>query len=438
MPNPNRDRNDQSIANSFFGLASENRLVDTGQSSVQGYGRYQDLLDANPYRNLTYNQSGWQKFLGSLGFRTKYDDFIEQAQINANEYDASVASLMQQNEFNSPSAEAQRMRDAGLNPDLQGIGDVAESASPAEDPNGMNLSATDEGSNLKLVASVGSTLMDIIPGIMSFATNLSQLKGVRLENDAKELAFGNSAIDSATKFFSEQITPEMYRDAFAKGDFGEILNASQKDSDYLSSLLLSSPRARKKYKLLYGQHSRSLAAKMQAYQSYEEFEKHRGEILKTRSSQFFNDDDSVQMELIQSILGPYERYQKRINEINEKIANLRSPELEQGLVNTQLSNQQLYENEIDPVAQASAENAANTAQEQQNEIMTATNELFAEIMKNLQVSDSWWSKIGMALIGIARAQLLSGMSIQFGRSHHVGQTPQGQLDVTNTSMNFAQ
>lgn len=36
-------------------------------------------------------------------------------------------------------------------------------------------------------------------------------------------------------------------------------------------------------------------------------------------------------------------------------------------------------------------------------------------MQNLKQNDNWWSKIAMALVGIARAQLLSGLSLQFGR-----------------------
>ena len=115
---------------------NEQRLVNSAQGP-QGQEQYQSLYDANPYRNLTYNQSGWQKFLGALGFRTSYDDFVEQAQLNAAEYDAGIASMQFQNEYNSPAAEANRMRAAGLNPDLQGIQDVAESAAPTEDPNGM-------------------------------------------------------------------------------------------------------------------------------------------------------------------------------------------------------------------------------------------------------------------------------------------------------------
>ena len=115
-----------------------------GDAPVTGNTMYDQLYAANPYRGLTYNKSWWQSLLESMGFRTSYDTWREQAQVNANEYDARIAELMQQNEFNDPSAQAARERLAGINPDLLGIGDVAEAASQAPDPNGMQPNPADD------------------------------------------------------------------------------------------------------------------------------------------------------------------------------------------------------------------------------------------------------------------------------------------------------
>lgn len=106
---------------------------------------YDKLYKANPYVNMTYNKSPWQSFLSGLGFRTDYDRWLEEAQVNANEYDAQVASIEQQNQYNSPQAEAQRMKQAGMNPDLVGLENVAESASPNVDPQGMSPGAGESG-----------------------------------------------------------------------------------------------------------------------------------------------------------------------------------------------------------------------------------------------------------------------------------------------------
>lgn len=410
-------------------------FVDVGTAPT-GYGQYDQLFANNPYRNLTYKKSAWQDFASWMGFRTKADDFVEQARINAQEYDASIFSMMQQNQYNSPEQQALRERAAGLNPDILGLGDSVAAAQPADDPNGMNVSPTDDMQPLHIIQSVSSSLLGIIPQALSFMTQFSQLKGIKAESDLKQLEFGTSAVDAATKFFGESITENDYRDAFETGNWENILEASRSNSKYLADTFLSSKRARKAFNLAYGMHANSLAALAQKYGSYEEFEKNRYSVLKRRSSPFFSDNDEAMEELLSSVFGPYERWQKRMYEINEQIANLRDPELEQGLVNTQLSNQALYENNIDPIAQADAENAANKLQEQQNKIMESTNQLFEDMMTNLQQKDNWWSKIAMALIGIARAQLLSGMSVQFGRRQQINSQTGQVEELSNSSVSF--
>lgn len=132
--------------------------------------------------------------LSGLGFRTSYDDFVEQARINAAEYDASIASIQMQNQYNSPAAEALRMRAAGLNPDLQGIQDVAESAQPTEDPNGMP--AQDSRAEAQqawnsfqafgqLVVSSMTAGMSLYKEFIGIDLLKGQIEGQQLNNDAK-------------------------------------------------------------------------------------------------------------------------------------------------------------------------------------------------------------------------------------------------------------
>lgn len=399
-------------------LPTEN--LNTGLAP-SGFGQqYDQLFKANPYRNLEYRQTGMQRLLSKLGFRTKMDDFYDQMQINAAEYDAGIFSQMQQNEYNSPTAQADRMRAAGLNPDMLGTGDVAGAASPVDDPNGMNLSGGNEIEPLQIVQTVGSAVMNLIPGVMSFATNLSQLKGIRLENDAKELAFNNDALSYAQDFWTSGITEQDYKDAVDSGNWDNIISASEKKSNDLASMLFTSSNAQKKFKMAFGRYSNSLLSELQRYKTYDEIEKARKSWNTSRASITYSPDDDMQVGLIQSILVPFEKYQQKMNEFNLKIAELRDPELEQGLKNTQMENQLEYENVIDPASQAAAENSANAYQKEYIDIMKATNDFFAESMKALDAQgDKWWIPIAKSLLGIARAQLLSGFSVQFGRSQHV-------------------
>lgn len=165
-----------------------------------GYGsEYDTLFAQNPYRNLTYNKSFWQEFVSSLGFRTDYDRWKEDAQVNANEYDAGIFSMMQQNDFNSPISQADRMRDAGLNPDLLGLGDVQAGAKPAEDPNGMSQNAgnsefMDFAGN---IASVFSRAMAIFKDFKSLDQMNTIIDSQNIDNAVKMTGAIDSFIESS-------------------------------------------------------------------------------------------------------------------------------------------------------------------------------------------------------------------------------------------------
>lgn len=98
--------------------------------------QYQSLLDQNPYRNLTYRKSPWQNLLTNLGFRTEADAWQENMSVQAAEYDASIAQKAYDEQYNTASAQAERMRAAGINPDIDGGSSISpgEAASPAQDP----------------------------------------------------------------------------------------------------------------------------------------------------------------------------------------------------------------------------------------------------------------------------------------------------------------
>lgn len=192
-----------------FDVYSSGRQLGTDLGSApSGYGaEYDSLFSANPYRNLTYKKTGFQDLLSALGFRTDYDRWREDAQVNANEYDAGIFSMMQQNDFNSPLSQADRMRQGGMNPDLLGIGDVASGAQPTEDPNGMNSnSGNEEFTNFgETIASVFSRAMAIFKDFKSLEQMSAVIDGQNIDNAVKM----TGAID---EFIIGQLTTEDFLD----------------------------------------------------------------------------------------------------------------------------------------------------------------------------------------------------------------------------------
>lgn len=431
---------------SVNGLESDPNWLgaDYGDGSYVGTGldylsssnpMYDAYYKANPFVNQVYHKTWIDNVFGGV-FRTGYDKWLNEMQLGYDQYNMGVVDLEQQNIYNSEVAKAQRMRDAGENPDLLGTGDVSDSARPMEDVQDAQIPDSEGSQVLNVVSQVGMTLVDLIPKTLSFMSSLSQLKGIRMDNDLKELQFGNNAVDMATKFFTEGITKQDYEDAFTSGNFENLLSASERDSDYLTNTFLSSKKARKAFKFAYSQHARSLIAEMSKYKTFAEYEDARKKNLTQRSSQFFSDDDDTMQDLIRGVLGPYEKYQKRMNEINEALANLRDPDLEQGTINAGLRAEKAYNETIDGQLQAETENAGNEYQKQLYEILKATDDMFAEIMNYLNEKDKWYSPIAKALVGIARSQLLTGIHMQIGRHSASYTNPRTGAESSSEGWNF--
>lgn len=404
------------------GVIFRRPVQDTRESNIVGTGldylssdnpMYDAYYKANPYVGQTYHKTWIDNVFGNI-FRTGYDKWLNEMQMNSAQYNAGIVDLQQQNLYNSEVAKAQRMRDAGENPDLLGTGDVSESAGVAPDPQDAQIPDAEGSQVLNIVSTVGMFLVDLIPKTLSFMSGLSQLKGIRMDNDLKELTFNTNIEQFVQDFFQHGITKQDYDDAFSSNDFENLLSASEKNSDDLALRLFSSPRGQKLFKMNYGRYARSLISEMSKYKTYGEYEDARKKNLSQRSSQFFSPDDEEQMTLIKAVLGPFEKYQQKLNEINLRIAELRNPDLEQGTVNAGLETEKAYQQALDGNLMAETENAGNDYQKQLYQIMKDTDELFAEIMKNLDEQDKWYSPIAKALVGIARSQLLSGIHLQLG------------------------
>lgn len=203
-----------------------------GPAPSTGDSMYDSLYQANPYRNLTYNKSWWQNLLESMGFRTGYDTWREQAEVNSREYDARIAELMQQNQFNDPTAQAQRERAAGINPDLLGIGDVAEAASQAPDPNGMQVNPSDDFSQF------GDTFMSVLGKTITLYKDFKGLSELDNLIEAGDLENVKRMYDSIDAFIENKFHESDFvsRSAYDKA-IGRVKSELEADlaGDYESS-----------------------------------------------------------------------------------------------------------------------------------------------------------------------------------------------------------
>lgn len=138
-----------------------------------------DLKAANPYRNQPYKESGWQKFLSSLGFRTQADAWKENMSVQAAEYDAALAQKEFDTNYNDPQSQVARMKAAGLNPDIDPSSIDSGSAAPmGEDPSTPMQSTGDEGT----IMGVANTLLSSFTSALGIFDTFQGMHKRHLEN----------------------------------------------------------------------------------------------------------------------------------------------------------------------------------------------------------------------------------------------------------------
>lgn len=102
-------------------------------------GSYADRAAANPYGNAEFTPNFWQRIGESwFGDYSARDKFYQEQDQSAMEYINQLLDAQHQEEYNSEGQTAERLRAAGLNPDLQGLeqGSDAVSAVPDDTPPG--------------------------------------------------------------------------------------------------------------------------------------------------------------------------------------------------------------------------------------------------------------------------------------------------------------
>lgn len=98
---------------------------------------YGALYQNNPYRNYQYTPSFWDRIGSAINSRVGFNmiktnqmKVADEMANNAAVTDAQIAEIQREEMYNSAGENAQRMREAGINPDLQMSGVTGGEASP--------------------------------------------------------------------------------------------------------------------------------------------------------------------------------------------------------------------------------------------------------------------------------------------------------------------
>ena len=140
---------------------------------------------------------------GLFGQWTKEDQALFNLQMANAQWQANLSLIDYQNEYNSPKEQVKRMREAGLNPDLQGTQSGGVSASATAPVGAPGPDGTSDINTLGGIFSAFSTAMSVANGLMSFKSAQESLDSQILDNVNKVDGF-------ATSFLVDNLVPESF------------------------------------------------------------------------------------------------------------------------------------------------------------------------------------------------------------------------------------
>lgn len=169
-------------------------------------------------------------------------DAAKEANIKGAEFAADLSLLDYQNQYNSPEAKAERLRAAGINPDLVGLDGVSDSSGLSGVTGSMGAPRSSSDSAQFWL----SNSQNILTTAMQFAQQMQSLRSSSLDNDIKNINFVKSL-------------QSMKDDISSSSLFGAFLNPN----DFPDSSFFTSGLSKRNHKRL-----RKLMPSSQAYTSY--------------------------------------------------------------------------------------------------------------------------------------------------------------------------
>lgn len=163
---------------------------------------YYKYLLTNPWlagNQRPFSPNFWQSIGESLGDTSARDSYYANLQSKRSEWLADALDRFRQEEYNSPLAQVERERIAGLNPDLNGsisAGSASENDQPIQ---GVDMPNSDLGSVPQLF-SLGNT---ILTSAMQFASAFQSIRGNSIENRMRSLNLTDSLKSSVWSAISD-------------------------------------------------------------------------------------------------------------------------------------------------------------------------------------------------------------------------------------------
>lgn len=336
-------------------------------SKFQDDPNYINILNANPFLNFTRHQTGWQKFLSNLGFNTKFDAYSQQMEQAAKEYNANAVNAFAENDYNSYEKDAQRMRAAGLNPDLLGVQGQGQ-ASFDESPNPVSPTPPDPSEQ---VSTFVSGLGGVLQSAFGMVQNIGSISNMFAEVESRKL--GNSQLFSelAKDSFLTLLPPDVSYEDLTSDDSSIAPTIKRGLPDFRSMYPGQGNRFYRKLEGYYKPFRNSVLASRSAYENLLANFNNRSEYLHKDASEGAPKHHDKSLPIGTESNEVLSIFSKHLVSMNDKISEL-SKELEQRQLGVDSANMSVTEQY--PGEQAQTQHQANLASQSNSQFAVTSNE----------------------------------------------------------------
>lgn len=415
------------------GGASDGYFDDDYLAEIEKYKNtpyYQQLL-TNPWlagNQAKFSPTFFQKVGSWFGDNSARDRYYSDLQSNRSQWLSEYLDRMRQQEYDSPTAQVERERAAGLNPDLNG-NITPGSASENDQP----LQSVEMPTN-SFVQEIGSMGMQFISQVIGMAQSFQSLKAGNLSLVQQEISANSSARDfvlnqiAGSSFFNS----ELDLDHIDPADLANNIISASSRVDYSTY----SPRTRKLIKSMFGRYAKDvrtgrspMAVEALKSELRNRIVSNNGSAVKGASSPLFDEDFNKWLRKVAEIFGKAEmaaelaELKSRTNKADYESSYFHylDPELQASTEKAELQSRtskanfdSSYFHTLDPETKATAENSESKARSVLFSQQKISEQLWTDLYTVCDDSNSWYGTLGLIAFPLLRS-ILSNVSLSAGR-----------------------
>ena len=358
---------------------------------------YSELLN-NPYlrsNNADFSPNLLQSFGELFGDTSARDSYFENLLSQRNSYLSQWLAQRNQREYDTPSAQAQRMAVAGQNADLLGTSGVSGAPENDQPLTAVNMPGAGQGVQdvFQLTYQVAQTGISLVSSVMQFAQGVQSLKYGNAQLIAQELNNGKSAMG----FLNDEMINTLGVSDITDIDKIDSTAYIRTLDDILQDKSLSrgTRNLLRRYRnTLQGDSGTGLlhTMKMELAQRYQ---KARHGTASTLADPLYDKDFEKWIENLSGYFNEYVIQAQKLAVDAEKAQNKYTKEYYKGLDAGKASE---YENTAYDANKVAAENTK------------MVDDLYNKIYQFMSKDDHWYSKLGLAFLPALRAYIMN-MSI---------------------------